>query len=115
VPTRLLAERPTAPLTELPVGEQVLAPAMAHAPAAILESRWYLTAPAQYKLRDPPVTLSGVEFHPVYTSIGGLPSGSIEPPFLYGWTEVGGIRAAFRLRLDFGRGGFVISEKGGAS
>lgn len=85
--------------------------ASAHALDGIKSSRWFRTAPAKHRLEEPPVRFTGIEHHKVYTSQGGVGSGAYDAPFLCGVTEVGGISATFRLRLDIGRGGFVIEEQ----
>lgn len=86
--------------------------AAAHALDGIKQSRWFKSAPAKFKVEDPAMTFTGVEYHAINLSMGGLPAGTIDVPFLCGETEVGGIKASFRVRLDFGSAaGFVINEQ----
>lgn len=86
--------------------------AAAHALDGIKESRWFKSAPAKFRVEDPPLTFTGIEYHAVHLSMGGVPAGSIDVPYLCGETEVGGIKASFRLRLEFGgAAGFVINEQ----
>lgn len=93
------------------VAGKLLDLATAHIIDGIKNSKWFLTAPAKFKVAEPPIAIAGIEYHPVFTSTGGLSTGSYDAPFLCGETEVGGIKASFRLRLDFGTGGFVINEQ----
>ena len=78
----------------------------------LLLSRWYLTAPAKFRVAEPEITVVGVETRDVYTTIGGGLGGSAKhkKPFLVGQVVVGGISAKLALRLDFGVGGFVVEE-----
>lgn len=66
------------------------------------ESRWYQSAPEQFRTSEPQITVLGVENREVYTSIGGGLGGGAthKKPFLIGHVEVGGIRAKLALRLD---------------
>jgi hypothetical protein len=90
--------------------EKLMDLAAAHVIDGIKNSKWFLTAPERFRRVDPEIEISGIEYHSVFTSSGGLSTGSYDAPFLCGETEVGGIKASFRLRLDFGTGGFVINE-----
>ena len=97
------------------IGSELAALAQEEALSLLIESDWYRSAPAQFRQTEPVIKFTGIEHHPVFASIGGLSAGSRSAPFLCGKTQVGGIVASVRLRLEFGGGGLVIDELGNAA
>lgn len=95
---------------KMSVGTDVMKLAKAAMLEQLKESRWYQTAPAAARQLEPVIELTGIELRKVFLSIGILPAGAVEKPFLVGKVTVGGISARLALRLDFGNGGLAVDE-----
>lgn len=85
--------------------------ALSRATDALMETRWYRSAPAELRQLGPKVTLDGIEYHPVYSSMGGMSASAQEEPFIVFHAVVGKYKATFRMRLDFGKGGLVMMDE----
>ena len=85
--------------------------ALSRAREALVETRWYRSAPAELRQIGPKVTLEGIEYHPVYSSMGGMSAGAQEAPFIVFHAVVGQYKAIFRTRMDFGKGGLVLMDE----
>lgn len=97
------------------VAAAMVALALARAREELVETKWYRTAPVDYRAGPPDVRLLRVEDFHVFTSQGGIGTGKYLAPFLVAEATVGPFKATFRVRLEVGRGDLVMMDETAAA